>query len=292
MTYQQIGDTYMSHSELLIKIEDLMLYICSGKCYWKDVQSELEDYRKKAIEIYDSDIEYSPLLQCYFDLMSIDRSSGLGRATNSSRSLFHSKTDFKNFCDELLDEHDRFINRHKRQRQRNFRALKDEFEDLLDNHCKLLLVRVDVGYLYEADTGIRQFDADLNILRSRIRDRRKCFKGVLAYSWAIEQGRDKGYHCHFLFIYNGSIHRRDGYYAEEIGKTWMNITQNNGFYFSCHRKGHKDSYRRQGILGIGMIHRNNKDEVKNALNAISYLARAEKKDQYLREKIKGMRCFG
>ena len=79
----------MSHSELLIKIEDLMLYICSGKCYWKDVQSELEDYRKKAIEIYDSDIEYSPLLQCYFDLMSIDRSSGLGRATNTSRPQLH-----------------------------------------------------------------------------------------------------------------------------------------------------------------------------------------------------------
>jgi hypothetical protein len=41
-----------------------------------------------------------------------------------------------------------------------------------------------------------------------------------------------------------------------------------------------------------MIHRNNKDEVKNALNAIRYLARVEKKDQYLRERIKGMRCFG
>ena len=223
--------------------------------------------------------------------MSIDRSSGLGRATNSSRSLFHSKTDFKNFCDELLDEHDRFINRHKRQRQRNFRALKDEFEDLLDNHCKLLLVRVDVGYLYEADTGIRQFDADLNILRSRIRDRRKCFKGVLAYSWAIEQGRDKGYHCHFLFIYNGSKHMRDGYFAEQISKTWLDVTDDDGCYFSCNRKSHKDNYLRQGTLGIGTIQRNH-DEVEKALNAIGYLASADKEDQHLRAKIKGMRCFG
>jgi hypothetical protein len=292
MTYQRIGDTEMNHSETLIEIEDLMLYICSGKCYWKEVQSALEDYQQEATDIYDHELEYSPMLQGYFDLMSICRSSSMNRRTSSTRSLFHSKTDFKTFCDELLDEHDRFLSRHRRQRQRNFKALKDDFEALLEKHCKLLLVRVDVSYLYDADIDIRQFDTDLNIFRSRICDRQGCFNGVLDYSWAIEQGRNKGYHCHFLFIYNGSKHMRDEYYADEIGRIWINITNGNGCYFSCHRKKHKDSYRRQGTLGIGMIHRNNKDEVKNALNAIRYLARVEKKDQYLRERIKGMRCFG
>lgn len=292
MTYQRIGDTDMNRSETLIEIEDLMLYICSGKCYWKEVQPALEDYRKEAIGIYDPELEYSPMLQGYFDLMSISRSSGLRRRASSNRELFHSKADFMTFCNELLDENDRFLSRHKRQRQRNFKALKDDFETLLEKHCKLLLVRVDVSYPYDTDMDIRQFDSDLNIFRSRIYDRQGCFNGVLDYSWAIEQGRDKGYHCHFLFIYNGSTHMRDGYYAEQIGKTWINITKDNGCYFSCHRKRHKDSYRRQGTLGIGMIHRNNKDEVKNALNAIRYLARTEKKDQYLRERIRGMRCFG
>jgi hypothetical protein len=50
MTYQRIGDIYMNHSETLIEIEDLMLYICSGKCYWKEAQSALEDYQH---DIYD-----------------------------------------------------------------------------------------------------------------------------------------------------------------------------------------------------------------------------------------------
>lgn len=282
----------MNRNEILIQIEDLMLSICSGKYHWQEAEYELEDYREVVTDIYDPDLEYSPMLQGYFDLMLISRSLDLHGRTRLDSSLFHSRTDFIDFCDDLLDEHKRFINRHKRQRKRNFKVLKDNFEELLDQHCKLLLVRVDVSYLSHVDKDIRHFDADLTTFRRLIHLRQDCFEHVLDYSWAIEQGRDKGYHCHFLFIYNGSIHRRDGYYAEEIGKTWMNITQNNGFYFSCHRKGHKDSYRRQGILGIGMIHRNNKDEVKNALNAISYLARAEKKDQYLREKIKGMRCFG
>lgn len=292
MTYQRIGDTDMNRSETLIEIEDLMLYICSGKCYWKEVQPALEDYRKEAIGIYDPELEYSPMLQGYFDLMSISRSSGLRGKMSSNGELFHSRSDFMTFNDELLDEHDRLLRRHRRQRQRNFKALKDDFETLLEKHCKLLLVRVDISYPYDTDMDIRQLDSDLNIFRGRIYDRQGCFNGVLDYSWAIEQGRDKGYHCHFLFIYNGSIHMCDGYYAEQIGKTWINITRDNGCYFSCHRKRHKNSYRRQGTLGIGMIHRNNKDEVKNALNAIRYLARVEKKDQYLRERIKGMRCFG
>lgn len=282
----------MNHSETLIQIEDLMLDICSGTYHWEDVEYELKGYRNLATDIYDPDLEYSPMLQGYFDLMSISRSSSLDRRTGLDRSLFHSRTDFINFCDDLLDEHDRFINKHKRQRQRNFKVLKDNFKDLSDHHCKLLLVRVDVSYLYDADVDIHQFDADLNTFRRLIHLRQDCFKGVLDYSWAIEQGRDKGYHCHFLFIYNGSKHRRDGYYAEEVGEMWKDITNGDGCYFSCNRKSHKENYRRQGTLGIGMIHRNDEDEVENALNAISYLAKADKRDQHLRAKIKGGRSFG
>jgi hypothetical protein len=85
-----------------------------------------------------------------------------------SSSLFRSRTDFIDFCDGLLNEHDRFISRHKRQRKRNFKVLKKNFEDLLDQHCKLLLVRVDVSYLYDANKDIRQFDADLNTFRRLI----------------------------------------------------------------------------------------------------------------------------
>jgi hypothetical protein len=88
MTYQRIGDIYMNHSETLIEIEDLMLYICSGKCYWKEAQSALEDYRKEATDIYDPELEYSPLLQGYFDLMSTSRSLDMNRITTHTESYF------------------------------------------------------------------------------------------------------------------------------------------------------------------------------------------------------------
>ena len=137
----------MNRNEILIQIEDLMLDVCSGKYHWKEAEYELEDYREVATDIYDPDLEYSPMLQGYLDLMSISRSLDLHGRTKRDNSLFRSRTDFIDFCDGLLNEHDRFISRHKRQRKRNFKVLKKNFEDLLDQHCKLLLVRVDVSYL-------------------------------------------------------------------------------------------------------------------------------------------------
>ena len=81
----------------------------------------------------------------------------------------------------------------------------------------------------------------------------------------------------------------DGYYAKEVGEIWRDITNGDGCYFSCNRKSHKDNYLRQGTLGIGTIQRK---DMEKALNAIGYLASADKEDQHLREKIKGMRGFG
>ncbi|TEU28524.1 YagK/YfjJ domain-containing protein [Alkanindiges illinoisensis] len=282
----------MSRNETLIQIEDLMIDICSGKYHWKNAIEELEYLFKTACDIYDPELDYSPLLEGYFNWMGISHSSGIGRPRKSASALFVSKTDFLNQCDDLIDKHERFIRRQQQQRRSNFSRLVDKFERLVARHCKLLLVRVDVSYQYEADIDIHQFNADLRRLRRRIQSRDTCFKDVLTYSWAIEQGREKGYHCHFLLIYNGSKCMRDGYYGEQMAEVWQDITGGDGYSFNCNRKGHKDNYRRFGTLGIGMIHRSNEREVENALKAISYLARAEKEDQHLRARIPGMRCFG
>jgi len=282
----------MNRNEKFIKIEDLMLDICSGRYHWRDANDELEKYRKLAIAIYDPELEYSPMLQGYFDLMSMSHRSDPNRIIKPNQSITLSMSDFGKVCDDLNNQHDDFIDKHKRQRKRNAKALEKRLEELVEDHCKLLLVRVDVSYRYDADMDIRQFDADLEVLRRRIQDGDTCFKGVIDYSWVIEQGRDKGYHCHLLLIYNGSKYMKDEYYGMQVGEVWQDITDGEGCYFNCNSKAHKDQYRKQNTLGIGMIHRSNALEVIRALNAISYLARADKEDQHLRAKIRGMRGFG
>jgi hypothetical protein len=76
------------------------------------------------------------MLQGYFDLMSISHASDSGRTINPRRSPLQSRTAFQNFCDGLMDEQDHFILRHKRQRKRNYTAIKNYIEDLLDSDCE------------------------------------------------------------------------------------------------------------------------------------------------------------
>ena len=65
----------MNRHEVLIQIEDLMLDVCLDRYYWQSVMAALEDYREAATAIYDPELEYSPMLQGYFDLMSISSTS-------------------------------------------------------------------------------------------------------------------------------------------------------------------------------------------------------------------------
>jgi hypothetical protein len=68
------------------------------------------------------------------------------------------------------------------------------------------------------------------------------------------------------------------------------ITQQRGKPHSCN--ANKRKYARLGILGIGMIHRNDEAACMNAINAVGYLAEPEKEDQFLRMKPEGRRSFG
>jgi len=60
-------------------------------------------------------------------------------------------------------------------------------------------------------------------------------------------------------------------------------------------KEYKEGLARYGKLGIGMIHRNNLQEVENAVNAALYLTRPDKPDgsyQRLKVSLPNMKAFG
>ena len=47
----------------------------------------------------------------------------------------------------------------------------------------------------------------MRILRQRIHNQDGIFKGLIEYAWALEQGTEKGYHCHLLLVYKGHEHK-------------------------------------------------------------------------------------
>ena len=156
-----------------------------------------------------------------------------------------------------------------------------------------MLVRVDLSYRFNAQPDIKQFERDVNKLVRRIQDKDTIFRDQVGYAYRLEQGgKSKGYHCHLLVIYNGSLRIKDDYLAQAIGELWLEkITKEDGQFFNCNQVSHKKYYKDLDQLGIGMIERRNLKEVENAWLAISYLADPEKDNQYLRASVKVKRQF-
>ena len=164
---------------------------------------------------------------------------------------------------------------------------------MLNHYSRLLIVRVDLGYITDTShlVSIKDFHQDLKKLRKLIGKRKSCFKNLQGNIFALEQGHDHGYHCHLLLIYNGTKHERDWYFAETVGETWQRITGGLGSYYNCNNSSYKQQYKNAGTLGIGMIHRKNGIEVENAVRVALYLTKPDKEHQQLRVKLPGMKTF-
>lgn len=263
-----------------------MLKVSKRKYHWNDFQSDFDALKRKAIAVHNPDCKYSPLVQAYFNLLPENISC-------EDQEIFESKSVFQCFQRELAEKQESFLDGFIDQIRDNQGSLKNYFNELLQRHRKLLLVRVDLSYSALAQPSISRFNRDVKRLVSRIQDKDTIFKDQVGYAYRLEQGgKSKGYHCHLLIIYNGSLRNSDSYLAQRVGELWIDkITAGNGQFYNCNQAEHKKHYRDLDQLGIGMIERRNSKDVENALKAISYLADPAKDDQYLRAPLAGMRQF-
>lgn len=197
------------------------------------------------------------------------------------------------------------------QEQRNSKSLLDYINYFLEKYARVLIVRVDLGIKLEYAhlVDVEAFNVFISQLTETIqRDReiekkrkansnmnsdKGCFEDLRGYAWAIEQGIKNGsLHCHLILIYNGDKRQKDWFLGEAVGKRWLEITEDLGYCHNGNTPERKKGYERQGTLGIGMIHRNNPLEVRNAINAALYLTRPNKYKQRLKAWLPNMRSFG
>ena len=167
-------------------------------------------------------------------------------------------------------------------------------EQLLKHYARLLIIRVDfsIQKKYQAEIDIEQFQAYLKVMNNRYSNQDSYFSDLQGYAWAIEEGVDKGLHCHTLLIYDGNKHHKDSFIGSQIAEYWTELTEGKGYCFVCNDSKYKQQFEEQGTLGVGMIHRNNAQEVRNALNTARYLVNPEKELQHLRVRLPRMRTFG
>ncbi|KQE33700.1 hypothetical protein APD42_08165 [Acinetobacter nosocomialis] len=188
------------------------------------------------------------------------------------------------------------IHKFEYQERKNQIELENYLNRMLNHYARLLFVRVDIGIIQEHQVNwdVEDFHRALEILRNRMSNKDSYFRDLQGCVWAFEQGAKKGYHCHLLLIYDGNLRDGDEWLGEAVGKYWQEyITNHQGSYYNCNRKENKEKFEVNGLLGIGMIHRNQPKQVENAIRAGLYLVNPKKVQQRLRAKISpNMRSFG
>lgn len=276
----------MNEPQTLLAIENLMKAVIQKTYHWRNFKSDHVELRDEARTAHHSYREYTPLIQAYFDLLP-------EKIRLRDEEIFNNRAVFQEFQSEIKEAQKKFIQGFKRNNRRNQRNLEEYFAALVERHRKLLLVRVDLHYSSENNPSMQQFSEDVEKLISRIQNKDTIFKDQVGYAYRLEQGGEsRGYHCHLLIIYNGSLHCNDGYLGMKIGALWQEkIASKDDEFYNCNQSKYKRGYKEKGTLGIGMIHRADQREVENAHAVISYLARPEKDDQYLRGKLPDMREF-
>lgn len=175
------------------------------------------------------------------------------------------------------------IKNYKRSASENQRELLAYLEAHSELHSRMMVIRLDLSY--KKTEPPKTLDALVLLLNEAKNHRSLLLKAMraswfkdylLGYVWKLEYGKEKLFHYHFLFLFDGSRIRKDVEIAKMIGDLWSRkITKGKGLYYNCNAK--KSFYQKPGI---GIIEHDSHEKIANLKNeVISYLT---KPDEYIR----------
>ncbi|MFW1938340.1 inovirus-type Gp2 protein [Acinetobacter baumannii] len=295
-------DQLYGEAQVLAAVDYFIQEVCLG-CYdleQPQMKADLKQLVPSFKPIYNPNLYYCSTIQIFIELVKIiDYTLSLMPIADydsiddfDEMTTWHILNFTKSCAGSLKLQQMKFQSREYQNQQR----LLNYTNALINHYARLLVVRVDLSILkrYQALYDIHAFNDALGTFLRRIADQDTCFSNLQGYAWALEHGITKGYHCHLLLMYDGNKRKSDYDLGEWVGKCWEQITHGYGYIFNCNHTEHKSIYERMGTLGIGMIHRNNDNEVNNLLNhVVPYLVNGEKEEQELRVKDgPKMRSFG
>lgn len=129
------------------------------------------------------------------------------------------------------------------QTRRNKQSMTNSIALIRSSYRKVLSIRIDL--FYKPDQVITRTIKDLSHHRNKfIRAvNNSLLKDYLAYYWVFEDGKDKGPHCHCLFLYNGRERQCDWFIAKELGEIWEKVTEGKGGYYNVNSAKSKEGLR-------------------------------------------------
>ncbi len=285
----------VNQSQLISNADRLVRDVLFGTINFQQIKSQLNEFYYSFMISLNTEDRYSKPIQAFIETTNII----IGN--DYPYNVFWDDEKTEQFIN-LLSSCEKGIKKDysvwRYQSNQNSKKLEPNIRTLIADHPRLLFVRVDLKYIQEISNHItiHDFNFHMKKLRDAIHNGDTCFTHLLHYALSLEQGEDNGgFHFHLLLIFDGEKHYKDSYLADQVGQKWQAITEGVGYCFILNTKEYKESFARYGKLGIGMIHRNNLQEVENAVNAALYLTRPDKPDgsyQRLKVSLPNMKAFG
>ncbi|MGY3961822.1 YagK/YfjJ domain-containing protein [Aeromonas popoffii] len=184
-------------------------------------------------------------------------------------------------------DHQKRLDNRLRAAPRNSQSLEKYIPTLFLKHAKLLFIRLDLGYKEKVycrltpETAMEDRRCYLAIIKRQ-------FPGLVGYIWKMEYGRDRRFHMHTVFIFNGALHQQDRSLGRLLGEHWEEYTNDLGTYFNCaHLREH---YQAQGNDGIGIVQYDDVQKQEKLFKALEYLTKHD--ELMLATLPSGRRTFG
>lgn len=287
----------INQEKLTLEIEKFLKRLKRERTKWYGFYSQLTNLLLGFNDIYDPDDEYTGYLKFFvilrYDLQRID--SGYLELMDELKIIGY--REIRKWFLDLFELFKKDYETIEKQKDENKIEVQEYCRSILNKCSRILVARVDLGYLQKYSSRIRVEDIykDLDILLNRIQNKDGIFKHVIGYIWGVEQGgKSKGFHCHLAIIYDNAYRAGSAeYWGNEIIELWKDITRDFGQGYNCWNRKRVAELRSKDELGIGVIYRRDSTQVTNFIEAMQYIADHHKRTlQYLRVKPKGRRVFG
>ncbi len=156
---------------------------------------------------------------------------------------------------------------------------------LINKFSKLLVIRIDFSINRNFQITLELLKKYMSIFLKKLHSPNDDVPPIVGFIWKLEYGIKKGYHYHFIFFMNGNLNNSDTFYADQLCKLWMSITQNKGYYYSCNHN--KTAYKK---LALGILVHDDHEKIETLYSVVDYIT---KTDQFIIEKtLKNHRTFG
>lgn len=143
---------------------------------------------------------------------------------------------------------------------------------------KTLVVRLDLLLNEDIDQISNVFLYHRAFLRNYLNN--PIFEGMVGYVWSVKQNPGNGYWIQCAFLFDGEECEEGSFIGDQIGNLWRISTDNDGSFINRNEHAEYVSQDPNDFNGVGMIHRDNPVEFKNAIDGIRFLA-ATYSDEYL-----------